>query len=238
MGEHIGPKIIIEFSNGFYITETVIWCWVVVAALITLSLLATRNLKRNPKGLQAWAELIVETVYRYVHDTMGKRNMAFAPFIGTLFMFLLFSNALGLLLFRPVTADLNAAFALSFMVFFVIQFNSIKAKTLKGYLVHFIKPSPLMLPINILEEFTFPVSLGFRLFGNILAGVIVMDLVFEALGWISTSAMRLPIPLLQTVLPLPLNAFFDMFEAVLQAFVFSMLTMAFIAKAITAHDDH
>ena len=238
MSEGIGPRIIIKFSNGFFITETVIWAWIVIACLIVFALLATRKMKQNPKGLQAVAELIVETVYKYVHDTMGKRNMAFAPFIGTVFMFLLISNALGLIGFRPVTSDLNATFAMSFMVFFIIQANSIRSKTLKGYLRHFIQPNPLLLPINILEEFTFPVSLGFRLFGNILAGVIVMELIFKALGWLSTEVMRLPIPLLQTVLPLPLNAFFDIFEPILQAFVFSMLTMAFIAKAIVSHDDH
>ena len=238
MSEGIGPRIIIKFSNGFFITETVIWAWIVIACLIVFALLATRKMKQNPKGLQAVAELIVETVYKYVHDTMGKRNMAFAPFIGTVFMFLLISNALGLIGFRPVTSDLNATFAMSFMVFFIIQANSIRSKTLKGYLKHFIQPNPLLLPINILEEFTFPVSLGFRLFGNILAGVIVMELIFKALGWLSTEVMRLPVPLLQTVLPLPLNAFFDIFEPILQAFVFSMLTMAFIAKAIVSHDDH
>jgi F-type H+-transporting ATPase subunit a len=240
MGEEsgIGPRIIIEFDNGFYITETVFWAVIVAVILIIFALVATRNLKRNPKGAQAVAELIVETVYQYVENTMGKRNITFAPFIGSIFLFLLLSNALGLIGFRPVTADVNATFALAILVFLVIQASSIRSKGIVGYLGHFLKPFPALLPLNILEEFTFPVSLGFRLFGNILAGVIIMELVFEGLAWLSTEAIRLPIPLLQAVLPLPLNIFFDVFEPVLQAFVFSMLTMAFITKAIAAHDDH
>jgi F-type H+-transporting ATPase subunit a len=169
---------------------------------------------------------------------MGKRNLSYAPFIGSVFLFLLISNALGLLGFRPVTSDLNATFAMSILVFFVIQINSIRARGPLGYLGHFLTPNPVMLPINILEEFTFPVSLGFRLFGNILAGVIIMELTLEGLGWLSTEALKLPVPIFQTLFPMPLNIFFDVFEPVLQAFVFSMLTMAFITKAVSVHDDH
>jgi F-type H+-transporting ATPase subunit a len=95
-----------------------------------------------------------------------------------------------------------------------------------------------MLPIKVLEEFTFPISLSFRLFGNILAGVIIMALVFSGLGYLSEEILHLPIPVFEAVLPLPLNAFFDIFEPILQAFVFSMLSMSFIAKAIATHEDH
>jgi F-type H+-transporting ATPase subunit a len=167
---------------------------------------------------------------------MGKHCMAFAPFIGTLFLFLIVSNALGLIGFRPVTADLNTTFALAILIFFIIQFNAIRSGGIKHYLHHFAEPYPFMVPIKIIEEFTFPLSLSFRIFGNILAGVIVMALVFTGLGYLSEEIIGLPIPLFEAVIPLPLNAFFDIFEPILQAFVFSMLTMAFIAKAIVVHD--
>jgi len=237
----LGPRIIIEFDSGplkgFFITETVIWAVIVAVILIIFTFVSTRKLKQYPTGIQAFAEFLVELVYKYVKDTMGPRNMVFAPFIGTLFFFLLIGNSLGLLGFRPVTADLNTTFAMAGMVFIIIQYNAVKSGGIKHYLKHFAEPYPFMIPIKILEEFTFPISLGFRIFGNILAGVVVMALVFTGLGYLSESVVHLPIPLFETIIPAPANLLFDMFEPVLQAFVFSMLTMAFIAKAIVMHDD-
>jgi F-type H+-transporting ATPase subunit a len=94
------------------------------------------------------------------------------------------------------------------------------------------EPYPFMYPIKIIEEISFPISLSFRLFGNILGGVIVMALVMSLFTYISEQLLHLPIPLFMAVLPLPMNAFFDIFEPVLQAFIFTMLTMAFISNAI------
>jgi F-type H+-transporting ATPase subunit a len=239
MKEGLGARVIFRVVggplDGVVITETAIWAVVIAIALIIFALVATRKLERYPKGLQAVAELIVEYVYKFVHETMGKRNLSFAPYIGTLFLFLLVGNALGLLGFRPVTADMNATFAMSALVFTLIQVNSIRSRGLGHYFKHFAEPYPFMIPIKVLEEFTFPISLAFRIFGNILAGVIIMELAMEGLHSLSLHTLHLPIPLLQTVIPLPLNAFFDIFEPILQAFVFTMLTMSFIAKAILSH---
>lgn len=238
--ENLGPRVIIWFDEGplagLRITETAIWAIIVSIFLIVIALLSVRKLKRYPKGMQAYAEFIVDIVYRYVRDNMGKHNMAFAPFIGTLFLFLLVSNALGLLGFRPVTSDMNTTFALALMVFILIQYNAIHSGGIKHYFKHFAEPYPFMVPIKIMEEFTFPISLSFRLFGNILAGVIVMALVFTGLEHLSIHVLHLPIPFFQIGIPLPLNLFFDVFEPILQAFVFSMLTMSFIAKAIVVHN--
>ena len=238
----VGARIIIWFDEGplegFYITETAIWAVLVSVAIIIFAVMSARKLQRYPKGIQGVAELIVETVYNFVKNNMGKTQTAFAPFIGTLFLYLLVSNTLGLIGIRAVTADMNTTFALGGLVFLVIQGSSIRSRGVIGYMKHFAEPYPFMIPLNILEEVSFPITLSFRLFGNILAGVVVIELVFNGLEYLSMSILNLPIPLLQAVLPLPFNAFFDMFESVLQAFVFSMLTMAFIAKAVTTHEDH
>ena len=240
-GLEIGPRIILHFSNGVNVTETVFWAVIVAAAMIVFALFAGRNLKRNPRGLQAVGELIVEFVYNFVKNTMGKQNLSFAPFIGTLFFFLIICNALGMLGQRAATADVNFAFALGLMVFFLIQYNSIKSKGLLGYLGHFYdRDMPMliriiMLPIKIIEEIVFPVSLSFRLFGNILAGYIILELYMGLMHSVSAK-FHAPLPFFQIITPLPVNAFFDMFEPFLQAFVFSMLTMSFIARAIVVHN--
>jgi F-type H+-transporting ATPase subunit a len=130
---------------------------------------------------------------------------------------------------------------MSITVFFIIQFNSVKSRGIKGYFKHYAEPFAFMIPINIMEEVVFPVSLSFRIFGNILAGVIVVELWMNMMATASKAILRpIPlldnIPILQAVSPLPVQAFFDIFEPVLQAFVFSMLTMVFIAKAIVVHN--
>jgi F-type H+-transporting ATPase subunit a len=241
MSEGLGARVIFRVVggplDGVVITETAIWAVIIAVGLIIFGILATRKLERYPRGLQAVAELIVEYVYKFVHDTMGKRNMSFAPYIGTLFLFLLFGNMLGLLGFRPITADMNTTFAMAALVFMLIQINAVRSQGFGHYLKHFADPYPFMIPIKVLEEFTFPISLSFRIFGNILAGVIIMELAMDGFKSLSLETLHLPIPLLQTVLPLPLNAFFDIFEPVLQAFVFTMLTMSFIAKAIVSRPE-
>jgi F0F1-type ATP synthase, subunit a len=230
----VGPRIIIRFSNGVFITETVCWAVIVAICMIIVAIIASRNLKQYPKGLQVISETIVEFVYSFVKNNMGKHNVSFAPFIGTLFLFLLFCNALGMIGQRAPSADVNFTFALGILVFVLIQYNGIRSKGIKRYLTHYAEPFPFMVPINIIEEIVFPVSLSFRLFGNILAGVIIVELFMHLMGVISQN-LHLPIPLFQAITPLPVNAFFDIFEPFLQAFVFSMLTMVFIAKAIVVH---
>lgn len=236
---NLGPRIIFSFGedSSFFITESVLFGAIVAIVIIIFALVSTRKLERDPKGLQGFAELIVEFVYNLVGDTMGKHNEKFAPYIGTLFMFLLLGNSMGMWGFRPVTADVNVAFALGIITFCLIQFNDFKTKGLKGKLKHMCDPYPFMFPLKIIEEVSFPISLSFRLFGNILGGMIVMALIFNGLGSVS-HMIHLPIPFLEAVIPLPANLFFDIFEPILQAFIFTMLSMVFISMAIVTHEDH
>ena len=234
---NLGPRIIVEIG-GIGITETVFFGIIDAIIIIVFALLATRNLKRDPKGLQAIAELIVETTYNMVGSTMGKNRLNYAPYIGTLFLFLILGNSLGLFGFRPVTSDVNMTLGLALLTFLIIQGSSFRYNGIKGYFKHFAEPMPFMVPIKIVEEISFPISLNFRLFGNILGGVIIMSLAFQGLGSVS-HMVGLPeqLPLFEAVIPLPLNAFFDIFEPILQAFIFTMLTMVFIAKGIMTHDE-
>jgi len=242
----LGPRVIFLFPNGFYITETVVWAVIVAVGLILYATLSTRRMERNPRGIQAVNELIVETVYKFVKNTMGEHCMGFAPYMGTLFIYLLLCNMLGMLPgdggpSRAATAGMNFTFAMGILVFFLIQINSIRSKGGLGYLKHFAEPLPFMVPLKILEEITFPISLSFRIFGNILAGVIIMDLFFHLMHFLSEKllgAFGEAVPVFQAVLPLFPNAFFDLFEPFLQAFVFCMLTMSFISRAYTPHHEN
>ena len=232
----LGPRIILRIGD-FFLTETVFFAWIVSLALIAFALISTRKLTRVPKGAQGVAELIVDTMYNLVGNTMGKEHIKFTPYIGTLFLFLICGNALGLLEQRPVTADVNTTFALAGITFVLIHYNSIRARSLKGYIKHMSEPYPFMLPVNLVGELAFPISLSFRLFGNITGGMIIMSLLLHGLEGI-THGMSISIPFLQIGIPLPANFFFDIFEAVLQAFIFTMLTMVFIANGMTKHESH
>ncbi len=232
---NLGPRIILGFGDGsIFVTETVFFAIIIAIAMTILAFWMTHNMQRQPKGKQVVAEFIVQGIYKLVEDTMGKHNSNFAPYIGTLFIFLLFSNSLGIFGFRPVTADVNTAFALALTTAFLMQYNGFKTMGFIGKIKHMSSPYPFMFPLKVIEELSFPISLGFRLFGNILGGAIVMALVFTSLETAS-EALHLPIPILQAVIPLPANFFFDIFEPILQAFIFTMLTMVFISMEIVIH---
>jgi F-type H+-transporting ATPase subunit a len=229
---NVGPRKILGFFDGkIFVTESVLFGLIVAAILVILAFFLTSRMEKVPRGKQIVAETIVDFIYNLVGNGMGKHNIRFAPYIGTVIIFLVFANATGLFGFRPVTADVNMTFAMSTITFMVIQASSMRNNGIGGYAKHMCKPFPFMLPINILEQFTLPVSLGFRLFGNITGGMIIMALIFNALGNAS-AALHLPIPFLQAVIPMPANFFFDVFEPVLQAYIFTMLTMTFLAKEL------
>ena len=162
---------------------------------------------------------------------MGKNHMGYVPYIMALFTMSLFGSLISLLGLRPVTAGINTTMSWAILTFLLIQFNGIKNKGIKGYLKGFVEPIPLLLPINIISEFSTPLSMGFRHFGNIAAGTIITSLVYGALAGLSSMVFGgLQIPVFQAGLPAVLSLYFDLFTAGLQAFIFCMLTMVFIAN--------
>ncbi|MEA4923317.1 MAG: F0F1 ATP synthase subunit A [Eubacteriaceae bacterium] len=226
----LGPKIIFKIG-ALNITETVIWGWIISIVILIFVFVSTRKMEKVPRGAQAVAELFVETVYNMVRDTMGKENLKFAPYIGTLLAFLGLGSMLGLLDCRPVTADLNTTVPLALISFVMIHYNAIRAKTAKGYIKDLASPYVFMLPMTVLDDLFFPITLAMRLFGNILAGVIVMTLLYGGLESLS-SMLGSQVPFFQLVIPLPLNFFFDMFEPILQSYIFVMLTMVFTSNGM------
>lgn len=229
--EGFGPRVAF-FIGDIPITETVTVTWFIMALLTLFSIMATRNLKREATGMQVIVEQIVGIVNNLTKQTMGEKNASFAPYVGTLLFFIGISNIIGLFGFRPPTSDLNTTMCLSITTFVLTQFFGMKSKGLKGYGKGFLEPMAFLVPLNIIGELANPVSLGFRLFGNVTAGVIIMTLLYGALGGFTEMLLGMTVPLLQTGVPAVLHIYFDLFAGLLQSFIFTMLTMVFISGAM------
>lgn len=212
------------FGQEIIITETILISLMISLVMILLALLARRaidNFKDVPNSpVQNLIEIFVEFFAGLTKGTMGEDKLGFAPFFLTVFTFILFSNLIGLLGFRNPTADINTTFAFGITTFFLIHINGVRRKGM-GYFKGFLEPMPLLLPLNIIGELATPVSLSFRLFGNILGGLIIMGLYYG----------MLPI-VLKLGIPAVLHIYFDVFAGVLQSFIFTMLSMTFIASAM------
>jgi len=213
-----GPSVVFEIF-GIPINETILNTWIIMAIIILAAYLISRNFDRIPKGTQNVAEAIVESLNDFTVSTMGKGSRWFAPYAGTILIFIFFANISGLFALWPPTADTSTTLGLAIMTFFLIQFNGIKSKGIFNYIKGIVwEPIPIIFaPMNIISELATPVSLGFRLFGNILAGVVVMGMIYSVV----------PIGI-----PVPLHIYFDLFAGVLQSFIFTMLTMVFVSMAM------
>lgn len=232
----LGPRIIFRIGN-VPISETVCWSIIVSLVILVFVFFATRKMQTVPRGAQLLGEILVGFVYKMVKDVMGDVSEKFAPYCGTLIVYLGLGSMLGILDLRPITADLNCTFPLAVVTFILIHYNAIKVQTAKGYIKELSSPYPFMLPLNILSDTMFPITLACRLFGNILAGVILMALVYSGLHTASAALVEVftgelskdaVVPFFQIGWPLVLNFWFDMFEPILQAYIFTMLTMVFI----------
>lgn len=237
-----GPKILFKITTPFFsggeqviipVTETVVNTWIIMAVLILFAYFATRNLQKVPKGMQIVTEALVDGINGLTKQTMGEDKVYFAPYVGTLLLLVGISNIAGLFNVRPPTADVNTTMGLALMTFVMIHGYGIKAKGVGTYFKGFLEPMPFLLPLNIMGELATPISLSFRLFGNIVGGVIVMNLLYGALYSLSGAVFGLVgvstvIPVFQ-VIAAPLHVYFDLFAGLLQSFIFAMLTMVFIA---------
>ena len=229
--EGFGPRVAFELG-GIAITETVTVTWFIMAILVLCAYIAGRKLEKVPSGMQVVTEAVVGGINGLTKQTMGENNIGFAPYVGTLLLFIGISNIAGLFGLRPPTADVNTTFGLSIMTFLMIHGFGMKNKGVFGYLKGFLEPFPALLPLNLMGELATPVSLAFRLFGNIVGGLIIMNLLYGALGGLTTSLVGINVPFLQVGVPAALHIYFDLFAGLLQSFIFTMLTMVFVSIAM------
>ena len=238
-----GAKIYFEIPifGGIPITETQVNSLIVILLITVLCLILTHNLKVRPTSKrQIIAEWIVEKATSLVKSNMGEKFMSYTPFICALLALSGFSSLLSLVGLYPPTADLNTIAGWAILVFGLITFYKIKTGGFGGYLKGFTEPIFILTPFNILSEIATPISMTFRHFGNIVSGIVISTLVYAALAAASNALFSwLPgvlgqIPFLQVGIPAVLSIYFDVFSSLMQAFIFSMLTMLYIANAASS----
>lgn len=215
------------FGHEVWITTSHVCILIVLIILIGFAIAANRCIAKAsevPTGFQNVVELIVEKLDGMVAGAMGKSAPKFYNYIGTIFIFILFSNISGLLGLRPPTADYGVTLPLGLLTFIMIWFNKIKHNKPKELWASMCSPLPpwlpIWFPINVISEIAVPISLSLRLFANILSGTVMMALIYGLLGWIATAW------------PAALHVYFDLFSGAIQTYVFCMLTMTYISDAI------
>ena len=224
------------------ISETIVVSWIVMLLITGLCIWLTHDLKvENISKRQAVAELLVEKANHFVIGNMGEKFRYLIPFVSALFATSVVSNLISLIGLRSPTADLSTEAAWAVVVFIMITSQKIKTNGFGGYLKGFTTPIAVMTPFNILSELATPVSMACRHFGNILSGVVINALLYSALAVASSALLglipgivgdvRSQIPVLDVGIPAILSVYFDWFSGVMQAFIFCMLTVMYIANA-------
>lgn len=229
------------FGNfGNFITQTTVSLFAVTIGLMILGYIASRKIEKRPGAIQVLVEKVLNMLYKLVEDTMGKHNLKFAPYIGTLFISCMMGSLIGTtMLFRSTTADFSVTLAYALVTSVMVWYQNIKANGFIGWLKGFTEPIVVMTPMNLISEVAQPVAMAFRHFGNVAGGGVLTTLIYAALalaskaifGWLPAYLVSLVPPFLQVGIPAFLSLYFDFFSAFVQAFVFCLLTMVYVAGA-------
>jgi F-type H+-transporting ATPase subunit a len=236
------------------IPDHVTYTWLVMILLTALAFMASRSLQLVPRGLQNVMEVVLEQFVTLLDEVIGHGGRRYLPLIGTLGLFILTSNLMGLVpgLMAP-TSNLNTTAACAVIVFLTYHWIGVRKQGLGAYLRHLCGPvlwlAPLMFVIEVFSHFARPLSLAVRLFGNMMGGHILLAVMFllmgfdGLLGWLLTGKLAaLAIGLPGVGLLVAFTAGFllplKLFVAFLQAFIFCMLSMLYIAGAIEEAEHH
>ncbi|WGI24293.1 F0F1 ATP synthase subunit A [Halomonas alkaliantarctica] len=199
------------------ITQAIVTTWAIIVVLVLGACLLTRRLDARPNKRQAALELIVTTLDTQIRETSSAEPAPYRSFIGTLFLFILVANWSSLVPgVTPPTAQFETDAALAALVFLSIIWFGVRQGGLRGYLKSFAVPNLVMIPLNILESITRIFSMFVRLFGNVMSGVFVIGIIA------SLASLLVPIPLMAL----------DLLTGLVQAYIFAVLAMVFIAATI------
>ncbi|MBQ9631408.1 MAG: F0F1 ATP synthase subunit A [Lachnospiraceae bacterium] len=204
---------------GFFdVTRSVVITWGIMAFLLLVCLFLTAGLRVDHiSRRQAAVELGIIKLRELVEGMLGKEGRQYTEYIMTILVYLAISNMVGLVGLTPPTMDLNVTVALALMSIVLVEYAGIRQKGMKTWLGDFAAPLPVILPMNILEIGIRPLSLCMRLFGNVLGATVIMELI------------KVVVPVL---VPAILSFYFDIFDGLIQAYVFCFLTSLYIAEAV------
>ncbi|HSM54750.1 MAG TPA: F0F1 ATP synthase subunit A [Candidatus Sulfomarinibacteraceae bacterium] len=219
------PDEIIYFQYGpIKLTATLVFSWLVMALLVLVSWLITRNLSTGP-GISRWQSLLetlVLTIRSQIAEIAQGTPDRYLPFIGTLFLFISVANLLAVVPgYRAPMASLSATSALAICVFFAVPFFAIRERGVRGYLRYYIEPSPIILPFRIISDFSRTIALAIRLFGNVMSGGLILAILISI------------VPL---VVPVVLSAF-ELLIGQIQAYIFAILAMVYIGAAAQVEEE-
>lgn len=210
--------------GGVTLSATVVVTWIVMAVLIVLALLARifviPRMTDQPKGVQNVLEIIVETICNFTHTSVGDLGDHLPSYIFAVACFMVGCAAVELMGVRAPTSDITMTFSMALITFVLINYYGIRKKGVGGRIQSMAQPTPVVFPIKVVSDLAVPVSLACRLFGNMLGGMIVMDLLYMALG---NAAIGVP-----SVIGL----YFNVFHPLIQTYIFITLTLTFIGEAV------
>jgi len=211
-------SVVIAAWGPLVLNATLLYSWITMALLVAGSWLVTRRLSPRTQLSRGrnLLEIIVSTIRRQIRDVSQGDPDPYLPFVGTLFLFIAFSNVLGVVpYFMPPAASLSTTAALAICVFFAVPIYGIAEKGFKGYLQNYIQPSVVMLPFNIIGEVSRTLALAVRLFGNMMSGTLIAAVLLSV------------VPLF---FPVIMNAF-GLLIGLIQAYIFAILAMVYIASS-------
>lgn len=199
------------------VSETVITTWGIMLALFLVAWLSTRRLKLEPGLRQAALEGVVTAIEDAVEAVLPEHGARVLPFVATLWLFIVTANLTGVVPgLRGPTDDLSLTAALAILVFVSVHWYGIRIHGLRNYLRHYLEPNPILLPFHIISEISRTVALAVRLFGNIFSLELAALLVLLVAGFLA------PVPVLML----------HIVEALVQAYIFGMLALIYIAGGI------
>jgi len=218
---------IYPFGVELQITETIVNTWIIMTFMIIGAFILRHFFFKNAQdvpesGLQNFVELVVDSMDKLAAGPLGKDYTWLGSWFFMLVTFLVFSNISGVLTMRPPTADAATTLALSTSTFLLVQIMAFRFRP-KTHIKGLLSPFPIFLPMNLIGEFAIIVSLGFRIFGNILAGSILMGLIYGLLPWFAVIGFGAA-----------LSFYFDLFAGLMQALIFTMLSMTFVGNKLKA----
>lgn len=226
-GLHVEFQMFSERTElfGLSFAKTTVAMWAITALILALCLIFRffifpRFDADNPKGFQNVMELSVEAMDNFTKGVLGEYSSALSPYMYSLAAFMVFSAMSELLGLRPPTSDLTVTLAMGLITFALINYFGIKKWGAIGRIKNLAKPVPVIFPLKIISDVAVPISLACRLFGNMLGGMIVMDLLKSVLGGYAVG------------IPAVAGLYFNIFHPLIQVYIFMILSLTFINEAI------